>query len=86
MTTDDGQIELRNAIIALCHDYIDKDLRNIIPAYVACIGAAAVCAAVLPPDARETLIAESEGAMLASANKRADEMRSGALDRTLVGH
>ena len=80
------QNELRNQILALCLDHIDKDVDNCITAFVACIGAAAVCAAVLPPKARETLIDEAEGTLLAHANKRAEEMRSGELDQQLAGH
>ena len=80
------QNELRDQMLSLCFDHIDKDVRNAITAYVACIGAAAVCAAVLPPAARERLIIETEGSLLSHANKRAEEMRSGELDQQLAGH
>lgn len=80
------QNELRDRIVSLCFDYIDKDITNCVNAFVACIGAAAICAAVLPPAARETLIDEAEGSLLAHANKRAKEMRSGELDHALTGH
>ena len=80
------QNELRDQIVSLSFDFIDKDINNCINAFVACIGAAAICAAVLPPAARETLIVEAEGSLLKHANKRAKEMRSGELDRALTGH
>lgn len=80
------QNELRDQILALCFDHIDKDIKNVITAFVACIGAAACCAAVLPPAARERLIDEADGSLLAHANKRAAEMRSGDLDSQLAGN
>ena len=80
------QNELRDRIVSLCFDYIDKDITNCVSAFVACVGATAICAAVLPPAARETLIVEAEGSLLEHANKRAREMRSGELDQALTGH
>jgi len=82
------QNELRGQLLALCFDHIDKGdaFKSAITGFVACIGAAAVCAAVLPPAARERLIDEAEGTLLKHANKRAEEMRSGELDQQLAGH
>lgn len=80
------QIEIRNRILDVCFDFIDKDINNTVQAFVACMGAAATVAAVLPPAAREELISAAEGSLLMHANKRADEMRDGSLDRELTGH
>lgn len=83
------QTQMRNEIIAVAFKYIDKDdlkSSDVVEAFVACMGAAAVCAAVLQPAARERLIEETEGKLLEHANKRAQEMRSGQLDRQLTGH
>ena len=84
-----GQIELRNAITSLCFDALDKggvETCNIVETFVACIGAAAIVLAVMPPVARERLATEAEGSLLRHANARAAQMRSGELDAELAGH
>lgn len=84
--TPDQQQDLRNAIVALCFDHIDADLMNTAYCFVACMGAAAVCAAVLPKPSRDRLVDAAVESLGAHADKRAQEMRSGAFDRELTGH
>lgn len=80
------QIAMRNELLAIAFKYIDKDIKFVVPAFVACMGAAAIVAAVLPKPARDKLIEAAEENLSAHADKRAEEMRSGALDRELAGH
>lgn len=84
--TPDQQIDLRNSIIALCFDHIDADVLSSVSCFVACMGAAAICAAVLPKDSRAKLVDAAIENLEAHADKRAEEMRSGAFDRELVGN
>lgn len=82
----DGQIEMRNELTAIAFKYLESEKINIVQAYIACIGAAAICAAILPDKSRERLIEATEGTLLAHANKRAQEIRSGAFDSELMGN
>jgi len=86
--TRNEDTELRDAILALCLEKMTKgfSLTSIVTSFAACIDAAATCASVLPPKAREELIAATEGALLRHANQRARKVRSGELDRELTGH
>lgn len=84
--TLDQQQDLRNAIVALCFDHIDTDILNTGHCFVACMGAAAVCAAVLPKPSRDKLVDAAVENLGAHTDKRAEEMRSGAFDRELSGH
>jgi hypothetical protein len=82
----DTQTDLRNALAEKLLDAITDKRVNVVQAYVACIGAAAIVLAVLPEESREALVDATEGTILAHANKRAVEMRSGALDREMIGN
>jgi hypothetical protein len=84
--TLDQQQDLRNRIAALCFDFIDTDVLNTGHCFVACMGAAAICAAVLPKPSRDKLVDAAVENLGAHADKRAEEMRSGALDRQFIGH
>ena len=82
----DQQQKLRDGILALCFDMIDADTLNTVSCFVACMGAAAVCAAVLPKESRDKLVDAAVENLAMHADKRADEMRSGAFDREIKGH
>lgn len=84
--TLDQQTEFRNAVVAQCFDHIDADTMNTVHCFVALMGAAAICAAVLPKESRDKLIDAAVENLGLHADKRAKEMRSGALDRQLTGH
>lgn len=84
--TPDQQQDLRNALVGLCFDHIDADTLNTVHCFVACMGAAAICAAVLPKEARDRLVDAAVENLGAHADKRAEEMRSGDFDRQLTGH
>ena len=84
--TLDQQQDLRNALVAQCFDHIDADTMNTVHCFVALMGAAAICAAVLPKASRDKLIDAAIENLGAHADKRAEEMRSGDLDRQLTGH
>lgn len=77
--TMDQQQDLRNAII-------DADVLNTASCFVACMGAAAICAAVVPKPSRDRLVDAAVENLGAHADKRAEEMRSGEFDRQLTGH
>ena len=85
MTMDEQQ-DLRNRILGLCFDQIDKDTVNTVSCFIACMGAAAVCAGVLPKESRAKLIDAALNNLEAHADKRAEEMRSGAFDREMMGN
>lgn len=82
----DEQQALRNRIAVLCFDYIDADVLNTASCFFACMGAAAICAAVVPKESRDKLVDAAVENLGAHADKRAEEMRSGAFDRQLTGH
>ena len=82
----DEQQALRNHLVNQCFDYIDADTMNTVHCFVALMGAAAVVAAVLPKPRRDKLIDAAVENLGAHADKRAEEMRSGAFDRELTGH
>lgn len=84
--TLDQQQDLRNRIAALCFDHIGADVLNSVHCFVACMGAAAICAAVLPKDQRDKLVEAAVENLEAHTDKRAEEMRSGALDLQFTGH
>ena len=80
------QTALRNKIADLCLDHIDRDVMNAVECFIACIGAAAVIAAVLPKPSRDKLIDAAVQNLGRHADKRAEELRSGEFDRQLSGH
>lgn len=80
------QTALRNQIADLCLDHIHRDTTNAVECFVACMGAAAVMAAVLPKPGRDKLIEAAIENLGAHADKRAEELRSGEFDRQLTGH
>lgn len=74
------QTALRNKIADLCLDHIDRDTMNAVECFVACMGAAAVIAAVLPKPSRDKLIDAAVENLGRHADKRAEEIRSGEFD------
>ena len=78
------QIELRDDLLdhilpwAQSHPIGPTDAA--IEAAMACMGAAAVIIGVMPEDSREVIAEMVTDNLLAHANHRAEEMRSGAFD------
>lgn len=77
----DQQQAFRNQLAGMCFDHIDADTVNTVHCFVALMGAAAIVAAVLPKPSRDKLVDAAIENLGAHADKRADEMRSGDLDR-----
>jgi hypothetical protein len=84
--TPEQQSALRTKLVGQCFDHIDRDVMNTVHCFVACIGAAAICAAVLPKEHRDRLIDAAMETLGPHADKRAEEMRSGEFDRQITGH
>lgn len=82
----DEQQALRNNLAGQCFDHIDADTMNTVHCFVALMGAAAIVAAVLPKPSREKLIDAAIENLGAHADKRAEEMRSGDLDRQFTAN
>jgi hypothetical protein len=81
-----GQTELRNEMTAAVLRALESGAVTTYEAAVACMGTTAIVLAAFNPATREAVALELEGKLLEHANKRASEMRSGALDRELAGH
>lgn len=78
-----SQGELRDEITSAVLGWInerDGNPGHLIEAAVACMGAAAICLGCLSPSARERAADSLAMSLLDHANKRAEEIRSGAFD------
>ena len=79
-----GQTSLRDKIAEIALLDVENGrgrfTDNVIDAFVACIGAAAIMAAVLPHDSREAVLDGIEDILRRHADQRAREMASGKFD------